>query len=358
MNVTGESDEHNRNMDPLTILFLIFAASVLTVMWARSRQVRGQESRALRLVKDNDTAALPEMIDLLTGATPSVNAIVTDAFTRLLPHINPEDWTGIGAGQRQALCQQLYRWTSATGTDFQLALIQMLDRCGLHTELPFIAGIVAQEAPTADARRIRERARAAMPAMVARAEFGSFHQIGYYAIRYLNKPTSETSGDGRLLPEWIDWMGARLALAEVLGKTSAQDLLKIAVPDRDLIYKCLVVEEQSAFFTMSRLEPDHFPAILGAAERAEDTRALEPVLELASREAATDDSQAVRAAAKRCLKVLEAKAAREKIGQTLLRASSAPEPAADNLLRPASGGDATPSEQLPRAVIGNENDAE
>ena len=76
-------------------------------------------------------------------------------------------------------------------------------------------------------------------------------------------------------------------------------------------------------------------AVLSALEQIGDTRALPHVQHLLDTPHSTPDAQRVHEAAQSCLVFLEERAAKERVGQSLLRAAHAPDTGAGVLLRPA-----------------------
>jgi hypothetical protein len=92
---------------------------------------------------------------------------------------------------------------------------------------------------------------------------------------------------------------------------------------------------------------DFHIAILKVFEHIGDRRALKVVKQLAAKQVWTSGELRIRAAAIACLEVMEPRLAKERIGETLLRASTPADAAPETLLRAAAeSSDLAPAEML------------
>ena len=121
---------------------------------------------------------------------------------------------------------------------------------------------------------------------------------------------------------------------------------------------CNTLPRRVAIFSnLARYPVALLTAIIEMALRLEDTRALETIRDYAHADAPTADEQILRNAARRALPTLNARAERDSIGATLLRASAAPT-GAKTLLRPVlSNPDSAPETLLrPASLDESRND--
>lgn len=105
--------------------------------------------------------------------------------------------------------------------------------------------------------------------------------------------------------------------------------------------------------TLNRREPRLILAALKALEQIGDSRALPHVDRLAEQAAYTSEELEIQREARACRSMLVDRKISSRAGETLLRASSAPEPSEETLLRPAQSSTTDPPEILLRATIGD-----
>lgn len=327
----------------------LVGSCLLAVKWTSQTCLQYHIPRALsRLAEVGSVAPLLESLRFAGGKT---RELVVANLTRLLPLMNQDTWSALTEPQRNLLCGQIKMALDATEIDFVEAVLETVSLYGDRKALPSVARIIVSEAPTGREQQVRDCARECLDRMMQRIDFGTIADIGPNVLR-LNRGSENYAS-------WDTLVDARLALISLLPLLQQPaDAGVLSRKERKALHTALQLGQISPIYDFQKLGPRFVLELLSALERIGDTDALFYVRAKAYGEAATADAQQIRAAARACLKSLEARAKREQVGQTLLRASDAPEPAADTLLRPASGGDAAPSEQLLRAAIGHENETE
>lgn len=132
------------------------------------------------------------------------------------------------------------------------------------------------------------------------------------------------------------------ALRELLPKLRPEDNFWLSGPQTECL--CHAIAAEDDLFVIS---------IVKAIEVSGDTCAL-PVLRRLVKVAWPGAKAGVHAAAQDCLAALEARAAKERESQTLLRGASVPSASSDTLLRPAAAGNSVEPQELLRASIGRD----
>lgn len=294
------------------------------------------------LIAVDDPAAAVPLVSCLKFTGGQTRRRIVRALTHLLPRLGKEGWSLLTLSQRSQLYQQMNMALAMRDPDFVIAILELLRLHGDREALPRVAWLVVCEAPTAHEQQVREAARVCLDYMRRRIDFGTVAAIGPNATRFNLQRDSSAN--------WDALIDARLALTHLLPQMQPRDAGLLAPEERKALHFALMWGWDGYGFNYANLGPEFHLELLSALARNGDTQALPYVREVAYGEAATPDTQRIRSAAKICLRTLEEQAAREQIGQTLLRASAAPAPNGDNLLRPATGSSCADPEELLRAV--------
>ncbi len=151
-----------------------------------------------------------------------------------------------------------------------------------------------------------------------------------------------------VLAEALEWpdtatrKSAIEALTHLLPKMDVSDAGLLNAAQRDCLYRMLQLQN-------ARRYGEFLKAILTAMEQVGDEDALPYIERLASGRATSDAQDQVKAAAKRCMPLLQERIAETRSSRTLLRASAPTFASAAELLRPVTENAPTAPQQLLRA---------
>lgn len=271
------------------------------------------------------------------------------ALMRMLPQLRPEHASLLNDVQRHILYHQLYLANSLYGRedkpDLLCAILEAVAQIGDMDALTPVFALVYNEAATRSEKQVREAATRCLETLEARLDWGSIDQIGTLITGLPTDPGQNEAVRSVPVP-------TMLKLKHLLPRFPLEAASLITDKQWKRLYAVLNDGVLRPFVITGSLIPGRpaelLHAILDVASRLEDTRALLDVRLLASQDAPTLEAQEIRAQARELLPILEAKAQRELVGQTLLRASEAPVQS-DTLLRPAYGVAESQPEQLLRA---------
>jgi hypothetical protein len=318
------------------LLALSYACSEPTQ--ARSLTQRQREVLADLEAIDDVGAVEPLLIALSTIVYyPAIAA----ALVRLLPRMGA-DQAPIVASIRTRLYRYMTPQAASQLPDLVIAILRLL-RKGTHLEaLARVAYLIVQDAPTKTQQHVRDEARLCFPDLLASADFGGPAGLAHWIERLPSQTAASMDWDQFILPQ--------LALRQNLPHLSVEEFLALDVTVRQRLYRSLLgfgYEYPILNGELSRLGPGYGPALLDLAARARDREAVSTVRALVYDD--TRASRRVREAARECLPVFEAVARQERVGRTLLRASSAPTDPEHSLLRPAADAAPTDPHELLRA---------
>jgi|SRR5579862_7875793 len=265
------------------------------------------------------------------------NAVVS-ALVRLLPRLDTDTADYVTA--------RLYRYISPQSAaqlpELVITILHLLRPVGGKEALARVAHLIVQDAPTKTQQRVRDEARLCFPDMLAATNFARTAGFSYWVDSLPTQTTASMSWEQFILPQ--------LAIRQMLPRLTTDEFLALEPRDRQRLYRSLlgyIYEYPILGGELSRLGAGYGLELLDIAVRARDKEAIPTVRALVYQD--TRASRWVREAARDCLPVFEELARQEKVGRTLLRASSAPIDAEGSLLRPAVDASPTDPQELLRA---------
>jgi hypothetical protein len=324
------------------LLALSYACSEPTQ--ARSLTPRQREVLADLEAIDDVRAVEPLLVALSTIVYYPAGLLATSiatALVRLLPRMGA-DQAAVVASIRTRLYRYITPQAASQLPDLVIAILRLL-RNETHLEaLARVAFLIVQDAPTKTQQHVRDEARLCFPDLLASADFGGPAGLAHWIERLPSQTVASMDWDQFILPQ--------LALKQNLPHLSVEEFLALDVTVRQRLYRSLLglgYDYSHLNGELSRLGPGYGPDLLDLAARARDREAVSTVRALVYDD--TRASRRVREAAREHLPVFEAVARQERVGRTLLRASSAPTDPEHSLLRPAADAAPTDPHELLRA---------
>ena len=263
------------------------------------------------------------------------------SLVHLLPQLLPENRSLLTAPQRAQLHSILSSGDRDRYIKLRLAAVAALEQIGDRDSLRALHVLANAEAATRAEQAVRTAVQKCLYDLVARLDFGRPEDIPRYLAESYNRADSQT-----MYPlVSADSLYAMITLLPQLTPTNYRQILTPA--DRDRLYGLFSRAVIDGYgYDKFKLHRE----IVRAAAQIEDTRAMNVLRQLASMEAPTDGARQLRAEAKEALRVLKLALEKEKVSQTLLRGSSAPDALPGELLRAAAPAESeTTANELLRA---------
>ena len=309
-----------------------------------------------------DIRALGPLLEILNGASWQEQEAVCSALTRLLPRLQGEEAQRLTPSQWQALHSCVTNRMSEWHPDFVTACVETLERVGSANALPCLTLLVVQDAPTQPMQAVRARAKQCLRAMTARLDFGTVQDIPAWIAR-LPRAGDYTSESSKVLSDiaWDEYLIATFALTRLLPLLTPADagLLNrkararlgesVSAPRYALTHG--YTKNTSGGMVIARLGSDFDLARLAAFEQIGNGSDIPYAQYCLNAGTPVEDLPLMRVRTKAVIAILEARRAKEEVGQTLLRGASAPPMPSGELLRPAQADVApTAPDELLRPV--------
>ncbi len=325
----------------------IFTAAPLLFLLSRYDPIGRLEKTALEyLLQLEDPRTVGSLLEQRPLVSLTDRKGVDAALIRLLPQMNAEDMALLTPAQHNQFYEILEYSCRDRDIELRLAVIAVLEQIGERRSLGPLYLLAASDAATKDQQTVRAAAQQCLHILKARLVFGRVENISAYLSRY------HIPADSQLSSTFIDAdnMYALLSLLPQLTPASYQQILTTA--DKDQLYGFLSAANGVSYPYEKR---QFYLEIICTLERVSDTRSLNTLRALASMDAPTDDAKQVRTAAKEAVRILRLQLEKEKVSQTLLRASAAPDARSEELLRAAAPTESeTPSNELLRPATAQE----
>ncbi len=275
---------------------------------------------------------------------PALRENVKAALARHLQNLTAEDAVLLPPTYRSQLYASLNYIHRDSDLELRLAILKALTEIGDRHGLGAIYILAAGEAATKTAQTVRLAARQCLEQMQTRIDFGPLGKLPLAVEDLIH----QMEGEG--IDHQISAVNM-LALRQMLPRlTPAHYRAALSERHRDRLYHLLALP---LIYDQHRHGNTELQSeILAVAHRMGDTRALASVRKIAFAEAPTQIARDLRTTARETLRLLETLVEKEKESKTLLRGSSAPEAASNELLRATApaASETDPSELLRAAI--------
>lgn len=311
-------------LSTLLLLLIVLPAGLVVLLYEKPGRL--EQAAFNTLLAQNDKAAIGPLLEQWAAIDPTQRDPLQQALTRLLLQIEPEDAALLSSTQRQKLYHLLDYITREHRIELRLAVIAALRVIGERGCLKPLYQLASGEAATKGAQAVRAAAQKCLYDLQARLDFGELSDLPAYLKRIYSTEHNTT------YPFLIEADTLYALLSLVPRITSANYRQVLAQEDRERLYRLLKIE-MIENYTFDRLKL--FREIVQMLARVGDTKAVPAIRPVAYMDAPTDGERQLRTAAREALRVLNSLLEKEKVGQSLLRASAAPGVQPDELLRPA-----------------------
>lgn len=262
--------------------------------------------------------------------------------------------SGVFEGKAGEYWDKMVQHWGGYSPDVAIAIIEAFVRLNDARILSKLLLLDHEEAPTSNMKRVREAARDAIPLLSARADFGSKQDIPAQIDEY-HKLVGMDQNSLVFRAERPLWL--RHALTFLLPTLSKQDTAVLDKSHRERLRWLLRQFSGTSVSAIGRSDAEFKQAVLLCLGNIEDVDAIPAISTLAHMDAPMSYEQETRALARKQLARLQKIQSKLAVGETLLRASSAPATGQDQLLRPAALTEETQADLLlrPHAEGGKDN---
>ena len=341
----------------------IFCALIYFIghaMFEGAKEERQAQNRKWRVITAafsafNDVACLGALIEAATDGSLTVRAAARTALKRLLPQLTPENSEALTQSEREFLTGELSSTTIYQDSDYLIAILYAVGLIGPQSALPRVYQLLHSYTHETDTQRVREAARRCFERMATRTQWPDLSQTAALLVNFpIYTPDSSVS------ISLSDHLLEALQLTHLLNRATPEECARLDTKARRKIFAILgdgTTRNESSYPPSISTTPELIIACLRVVEQLRDTAPIRTVRNLALSDAATANQRAVRNAATHCLRVLDREVEKGIASGTLLRASSSPQAASNELLRAAQASESqTQAEQLLRADIGARNE--